>query len=281
MSTMKLSGAAWSWVGTTLHESAQIWRTLGIDAMDLIAFPAAGGGLTTIDDDPLGTAKTVQEVDIELANLLYIFGADFEDRAVNSPDDAVRASNRNTMQNVAEFCAAANIPSVIILPGIDRDGVAHEDSLQLAAEGLLELTEIGNQAGVKVLFEPHLLSVLESPHECLEFLQKYSDLGIVLDHSHFVASGYGHEDIDPLIPYSGHIHLRQGKSVPPNQEYTGELQCIWDEGEIDCPLIMRQLKDQNYDGYICFEYEMDPWLALVDVMTETIKMRDVVFAELN
>ena len=74
---------------------------------------------------------------------------------------------------------------------------------------------------------------------------------------------------------------RQGKSVPPNQEYTGELQCIWDEGEIDCPLIMRQLKDQNYDGYICFEYEMDPWLALVDVMTETIKMRDVVFAELN
>ena len=44
---------------------------------------------------------------------------------------------------------------------------------------------------------------------------------------------------------------------------------------------MRQLKDQNYDGYICFEYAMDPWLALVDVMTETIKMRDVVFAELN
>ena len=76
MSTMKLSGAAWSWVGTTLHESAQIWRTLGINAMDLIAFPAAGGGLITIDDDPLGTAKTVQEVDIELANLLYIFGND-------------------------------------------------------------------------------------------------------------------------------------------------------------------------------------------------------------
>ena len=52
---MKLSGAAWAWVGTTLHESAQIWRALGIHAMDLIAFPAAGAGIATIEADPPGS----------------------------------------------------------------------------------------------------------------------------------------------------------------------------------------------------------------------------------
>ena len=273
MSNMKLSGAAWSWVGTSLHESAQIWRTLGIHAMDLIAFPAAGAGVATIEADPLGTAKTVQEPGMELGNLLYVFGADFNDRAVNSPDAKVRAKNSESMKSVVEFCAAAGIPSVIILPGVNHEGMPREESQKLAAEGLLELTAIGKNAGVKVLFEPHLDSVLESPIECLAFLKENPDLGIVMDHSHFFASGYGHGSIDPLIPYAGHIHLRQGKN--------GHLQCIWDEGEIDFLSIIRQLKQIDYDGYVAFEYENDPWLDVVDVMTETIKMRDAILPEFS
>lgn len=272
MGNMKLSGAAWSWAGTTLHESAQIWRTLGVKALDLIALPAAGAGVANIENDPLGAARKVREPRMELANLLYIFGADFKDRAVNSPDAEVRAKNRETMKRVVEFCAAAGIPSVIILPGVNQDGRPRADSRKLAAEGLLELTALGRDAGVKVLFEPHKDSVLESPIECLEFLQKHPELGIVLDHSHFFASGYGHGSIDPLIPYAGHIHLRQGKN--------GHLQCIWDEGEIDFPAIIRQLHQINYAGYVAFEYENDPWLDVVDVMTETIKMRNAILPAL-
>ena len=271
MGNMKLSGAAWAWVGTTLQESAEIWRTLGIHAMDLISMPAVGAGVATIETDPLGTAKTVQEPGMDLANLLYVFGADFNDRAVNSPDAEVRVKNRESMKRVAEFCAAAGIPSVIILPGVNQEDMTREDSQALAAEGLLELTAIGKDAGVKVLFEPHKESVLESPIECLAFLKDNPDLGIVMDHSHFFASGYGHGSIDPLIPYAGHIHLRQGKN--------GHLQCIWDEGEIDFPSIIRQLKQIGYDAYVGFEYENDPWLDVVDVMTETIKMRDAIMPE--
>ena len=273
MGRTKLSGAAWSWVGTTLHEAAQIWRTLGINAMDLIAFPAAGAGLTTIEDDPLGTAKTVQEPGIELANLLYVFGADFQDRAVNSPGAEVREKNRDAMERVVEFCSEAGIPSVIILPGVDHDGMTHADSLKLAAEGLVELTAVGESAGIQVLFEPHKESVLESPQESLAFLKEYSELGIVLDHSHFVVNGFGHNDVDPLIPYAGHIHLRQAKN--------GHLQCVWEDGDIDYPSIIEQLKEVNYDGYIAFEYENDPWLDLVDVMTETIKMRDAILPQIS
>lgn len=272
MSKMKLSGCAWSWVGTTLHESAQIWAALGIHVMDLISAPAFGLGIENVESDPIGTAKTVKEPGVELANLLYIFGADFQDRAVNTPDSDVRAKNRETMKRVVEFCSAAGIPSVIILPGVNQEGMTAEDSQNLAAEGLKELTDIGKESEVKVLFEPHKDSVLESPVECLAFLKAHRDLGIVLDHSHFLASGFGQEEIDPLIPYAGHIHLRQGKN--------GHMQCLWDEGEIDYPSVIRQLREINYDGYIAFEYENDPWLDLVDVMTETIKMRDAVLPEL-
>jgi sugar phosphate isomerase/epimerase len=88
-----------------------------------------------------------------------------------------------------------------------------------------------------------------------------------------VVNGFGHNDVDPLIPYAGHIHLRQAKN--------GHLQCVWEDGEIDYPSIIEQLKEVNYDGYIAFEYENDPWLDLVDVMTETIKMRDAILPQIS
>ena len=41
MGDIKLAGAAWSFVGTSLLESATIWRALGIESMDLLAIPGA------------------------------------------------------------------------------------------------------------------------------------------------------------------------------------------------------------------------------------------------
>ena len=41
MGNIKLAGAAWSFVGTTLLESANIWRALGIKSIDLFAVPGA------------------------------------------------------------------------------------------------------------------------------------------------------------------------------------------------------------------------------------------------
>ena len=39
--------------------------------------------------------------------------------------------------------------------------------------------------------------------------QRNPALKIALDYSHYVAQGYQPADVDPLVPYAGHVHLRQ------------------------------------------------------------------------
>ena len=123
MSTIKLAGAAWSFVGTSLVESAHIWRALGVHAMDLLAVPGTPIDAEEIDRDPQDLARRFTEPGMELPNLIYIFGAGFEDRAINSVDPAVRRRNMETLKNVLECCQAAHIRSLLILPGVDQPGL--------------------------------------------------------------------------------------------------------------------------------------------------------------
>ena len=271
MSEIKLAGAAWSFVGATLVESANIWRALGIEAMDLIAMTGIGLDPAAIDRDPQGQAKYVTEPGMELSNLIYLFGAGFGDRAINSADAAVRAKNMDIFTNLLGFCVAAKIPSLLLLPGVDQPSMSHEDSLKLSAEVLTEMTARARDAGVLLVFEPHVESHLENPTEALKFLQRNPHLKIALDYSHFIAQGYKISDVDPIVPYTGHVHLRQGANK--------QLQARWDDGEIDFPAVIGKLEEAGYRGYATFEYEHDPgWMDMdkCDVLTEIIKMRDVI-----
>ena len=271
MSDIKLAGAAWSFVGASLQESADILRAIGLGAMDLIALPDALLDSREIERDPEGQARRVTAPGMELSNLLYSFGAAFDDRPVNSADAAVRAQNVETFKRVLEFCVAARIPSLLVLPGVNQPGISHEEAVRLSAEAMTEMTALAQEAGVLLIFEPHVESILESPFDTLAFLKQNPTLKIALDYAHFIAQGYKPADVDPLVPYAGHFHLRQGTEK--------QLQARWDDGRIDFPKVIGLLKEAGYKGYVTLEYEHDTsWMDMdkVDVMTETIKMRDTV-----
>ena len=268
MTAMKLAGAAWAYVGASLAESAAILQALGVQAMDLIAAPGALLDSREIERDPQGQARRVTEAGLPLSNLLYVFGDGFDDRPINSVDESVRAANLETFKQVLHFCTAARIPSVLVLPGVDQVGISHEEAVALSAAAMNELAALAAAENVTFLFEPHVESVLESPFDTLTFLQRNPALKIVLDYSHFVAQGYEPADVDPLAPYAGHVHLRQA--------CRDKLQARWDDGVIDFPAVVELLEAAGYSGYLTLEYEHDPWMDCdqVDVMTETIRMRD-------
>lgn len=270
MSTITLSGAQWTWVGASFDESAGIYRALGVDAMDLIAMPGGALEANAIAADPKGQAGRVKDVDIDLANILVIFGDGFADRAVNSADAAVRADVAETYKAVLEFCVAGGLKSICILPGVEHEGMSREDAQSLSAEAMNAMDELARDAGILMVYEAHRESVLESPSEILTFVQKHPDLKLCIDHAHCLSIGYELSDLEPLVPYAGHVHLRQGAK--------GKIQARWGEGEIDFPALMKQLQEAGYEGYATLEYEHEEFWDMdkCDVMTETIKMRDAV-----
>jgi sugar phosphate isomerase/epimerase len=268
MSGMILSGAAWSFVGTSLAESAAVWRALGVSALELIAYP--GGTLDTraIEADPAGQAGQLRALGVQFSGLLYNFGASFEDQPLNSPDPGVRVNNIRRCRRVLELCAAAGLPTLTVLPGVDAPGLPHADALHLAGEVLTDLSHQAAAIGVRLVFEPHIGSVLELPGETLAFLQANPGLRIVLDYSHFIVQGYTVRDVDVLLPYVGHVHLRQ--CAP------GQIQARWDAGVVDFAAAVGRLKQAGYAGFLTIEYEHEAWMNMdrVDVMTETIEMRN-------
>ncbi len=148
--------------------------------------------------------------------------------------------------------------------------MSREDAQALAADELHAAGEIITAVGVDMVFEPHRQSVLESPEETLRFMEKNSDLKICVDYAHCVSIGHKEDDLHALLPYAGHVHLRQGSN--------GMIQQRWDEGEIDFPGLMQRLHDTGYEGYATLEYEHEEFWDMdkCDVMAETIKMRDAV-----
>ena len=272
--TMPVSGSTWSFVGATLSEAVRIYGALGIGAVDLIAVPGDPDSPQLASEQvlcqPRKLAQQILDLGVPVSNLNYNFAANFHERAINHRDTRVRRKNREDYRSVIEFCRACGIPSATVLPGVVQEGWTWEEARAVAAEELNHLSAMSRKEGVTTTFEAHVGSILESPPDTLTFMQSNPELKLTLDYGHFICLGYAQEQVDPLVPYTAHVHLRQAA--------TKKLQARWDEGTIDFSGVMGKLAAANYRGFLSLEYEhREGWMDLdqADVFTETVKMRNL------
>ena len=271
---MPVSGSTWSFVGATLPEAVRIYGALGIGSVDLIAVPGNPESPQLASDQILRrtreVARQILSLGAPVSNLNYNFAADFHQRAINHKDASVRKRNREDYRSVIEFCGACRIPSITVLPGIPQQGWTRESALAATAEELGDLSAMSREAGVITTFEAHVGSILESPLDTLTFMQSNPELKLTLDYAHFICRGYAQEQVDLLVPYAAHVHLRQAAPK--------KLQARWDEGTIDFSRVMGKLAEANYAGFLSLEYEhREGWMDLdrADVFAETVKMRNL------
>jgi sugar phosphate isomerase/epimerase len=267
---MKLTLTSWSFPRCTLEEAAGIARSLGFTALDIGAFP--GGHLNRdvlLSKNARSEAKRVRDLGLAISNVYFTFGAGFAERALNTPDAKIRAKNREDFKRTAAFCADVGAPSIMLLPGILHKGQSHADALDTAADAINSLLPISQNAGVIIAIEPHVMSVLESPQDTLKVIQA-TGVELALDHAHFVMLGYTQAEIDPLCAHAAHVHLRQSKP--------GFLQTRLEHGTLNFPRLLGTLRQANYAGYLALEYVHQDYLQTdnVDVISETIKLRDLV-----
>ena len=267
---MKLSLTSWSLPACSLPEAAGLSRVLGIDALDLGYFYGPALDKAQLLDDPEGMAGRVKQLGVTLPCFYHLFGDGLADR--NLADPAHLDRNAADFERVARFCSAAEIPTVFVLPGVCNPGQSRGDALAVSARALGELTAIGAAAGVIVTIEPHVHSYLESPALVRELLDRTPGLKLTLDYAHFICLGYRQEEIDPLAAFAAHVHLRQARP--------GVLQAKVEQGTINFPAQLGTLRDAGFQGHMALEYVHQDYMDTLydDVLTETIKLRDVVTA---
>ena len=272
---MNISLAIQSLRSCTLEEAAGITRALGFDAMDLdgvMDTTLRREKILSVDRDEI---RRVKDLGLIAPNIHWTFAAGSLYPVINDPDPKVRADNKEQIKRLVEFCHEAGIASILVLPGMLLPGQRAADGRALSVEALNEYAEISREAGIELLIEPHVKCSFESPAMAEWLLQQVPGARIALDYSHYICQGYTQPDVDVLIPYTGHVHLRQAKS--------GLLQTKLEDGTINFALVVDQLQEAGYTGYWCVEYVHQDYIGAdnVDVLTETVKMRDFLLANLK
>lgn len=245
---------------------------LGFQAIDVGAFAGwAHFEPQGLAAHPGETARNVRDIaqryDLQLSDLIVTFGAGLAEHCVNATDQGVRNANCETFKRLTDFCCAAGIPGITLCPGIEHQSLGRLASLDIATAELARLAAVGHDAGLRVSFEPHVESITESPQEALSVVRQASHLTFTLDYSHFVYQGYTADEIEPLLPHTGHFHVRQAKK--------GQLQCRTTEGTIDFERALTLLQKYGYPGWVAFEYVWEQWMDndRVDVLSENLSLR--------
>ncbi len=266
---MKLTITGWSFPRCSLEEAAAIARALGFEAMDVDAYPGGHLDRAAILGDLKPELRRLEALGLPLSNMYWTFGDGFAERALNSPDLAVRQQNNEDFRRVVDFCHAAGIPSIMLLPGILHPGQTRGAAMDACMEAAQDLAAISQAAGIEIALEPHLGGLLESPDDALQVATETPNVKLALDYSHFIAGGYAQAEVDPLTCYAAHMHMRQAKP--------GWLQTRLEYGTINFPLMIDTLRCACYEGYLAVEYVHQDYLQTdnVDVISETVKMRDL------
>ncbi len=264
---MKLSVTSWSFPQCSFKEAVGLSNLLDINAIDIGYFYRSALDKDLLLKDSKKVIEEVNKYDIKYSNLYHLFGNSLEDRNLANIDNL--NDNIIDLTKVTDFCVQTNIPSIFVLPGVVNPNQSRKDALKSSIESLKSLNEITSKKNVQLLIEPHVHSYLESPEITLELLDKVPGLKLALDYAHFVSLGWTQDSIDILAEHSGHVHLRQAKS--------GFLQTKLEEGTLNFPAMFGKLKEVGYDNYVSIEYVHQAYMNTLfdDVLTETIKMRDL------
>lgn len=265
---MKLGVCAWSFPELTLTEAAGVARALGLEGIDVGLFYKSALDKNKILTDPEAAAQDLRAMGLPVPCYYHLLGADLTDR--NAADPTSHERNLTDLEAVARFCAAAEIPVLFLLPGILGPGQRRGDAFASATEMFRSAMSVVAEHGVTLSIEPHVHSILESPAATLEFLEAVPGLRLQLDYSHFVCLGWTQAELDALIPFAAHVHLRQARA--------GRLQERLQYGTINFNSLLDALSAQGYDGWFSLEAlhqdYIDSWD--VDVITETAALRDLV-----
>lgn len=262
---MHLSLTTWSFPRLRLGEAAAVAKAIGMSAIDISTRYRPGLDKRELLHDPRASAERVRMLGLPVSNYFHHFGADVSDRNLALP--AGVDTNVRDLEQVLTFADAAGIPTVFFLPGMINPGQSRRQAMAAAVESLKALLQVASHFTARICIEPAVRSFAETPDMVRELVDR-TGVALVLDYSHFICLGYTQQQVDPLIPYAAHVHLRQARP--------GHLQASFDKGTLNFPALFGALREAGYTGALAIEFIRqvftNDWAD--DVMTETILMRD-------
>jgi len=263
----RLSMCLWGMPLLSRVEGCAVARALGFDGVDVGSIGASDGERRRMLESPRELGEELRALELPVANFFYFFGSDLRVERNLAERDS-HAANLADLAQVLILCQAGEVPSLTLSPGIVNPGQTLEQASEASASFLRRAVDLAGAAGIALMIEPGVLSIAESPGAVVALLARVPGLGLVLDYSHFICLGFTQEELDELLPFATHVHLRQARP--------GRLQERLESwsGTINFRLLFSRLRARGYEGWLATEIG-EALEERVDVVGESVRLRDL------
>ncbi len=212
--------------------------------------------------------KKLDNRGLKAADIFLIADEDLASFAVNHPQASRRRKARDWFERTLEYASICESKHVTTTPGVFFDKHSKAGSLALAREELAWRVERAKSYKIVLGVEPHIGSFVSRPKSALRFIQTVPGLTYTLDYGHFACQGIPDAEVEPLIAFASHFHVRGS--------CRGWLQASFENNTVDFARIVAVMKKTGYLGYLGLEYVWTAWAKcnMVDNLSETILFRD-------
>ena len=210
------------------------------------------------------------------ADVFLQLDPDFVPYAINQPDGSRRQHAREQFLRTLEFASELSSPHVTTLPGVyfENDESA-ADSWQRSQDELAWRVEQARMSKIVFSVEAHVGSLAPNPAEAERMVRGVPGLTLTLDYTHFTRIGIADAEIEPLVQYASHFHVRGARQ--------GRLQAPFKDNTIDYARVLNAMRGCRYSGYLGIEYVWIDWEHCneSDNLSETILFRDFLRAQMR
>ena len=202
------------------------------------------------------------------ADIFLQMDPDFTPWAINHPDAERRAHARDWFLRTLDYARAAGADHVTTLPGVTFAEESVEAAWGRAAEELAWRVEQAGRHGIIFGVEPHVGSLISAPQGAAALVQAVPGLTLTVDYTHFIRLGMTDADVEPLLAYASHFHVRG--AMP------GRLQVAYKDNVINYARVYDVLHVHGYSGWLGVEYVWIDWERCneCDTLSETILFRN-------
>jgi sugar phosphate isomerase/epimerase len=210
------------------------------------------------------------------ADVFLQLDPDFVPYAINQPDAGRRRHAREQFLRTLDYAGELGSPHITTLPGVyfEKDE-SPADSWQRSQDELAWRVEQAKTHNIIFSVEAHVGSLAPNPREAERMVRGVQGLTLTLDYTHFTRIDLPDVEIEPLVQYASHFHVRGARK--------DRLQTSFKDNTIDYARVLNTMRASRYRGYLGIEYVWIDWEHCneSDNLSETILFRDFLRAQMR
>ncbi len=256
------------------HDQAlKLIAMLGFEGVDIGLFEERSHLWPSREFVDVGTSarqlkKKLDDNGLMAADIFLQMANDFTPYAINHPEPGRRQKAGDWFRKTLDFAAECGCHHVTTLPGVQFDMESDAASFTRAVDELQWRVGQAQQYGIVLGVEAHVGSIVPDPDSALRLVKEVPGLTLTLDYTHFTRLGLPDSEVEPLIEYASHFHVRGARQ--------DRLQESFARNTIDYRRVFEVMRSTGYMGWIGIEYVWIDWEHCneCDNLSETILFRD-------